>query len=130
MVDRIASAWLIRRFIDRAARFKFVGGRGYRPGRGEVRFDMAGAEYTHDGDRCTFEVLLERFELRSAALQAIAEIVHDLDLEDGRHRREETSGVRRMIAGISLETAEDGARLERGAAMFDGLHASFAKRRR
>ena len=55
MVDRIASAWLIRRFIDRAARFKFVGGRGYRPARGEVRFDMAGAEHTHEGERCTFE---------------------------------------------------------------------------
>ena len=129
MVDRIASAWLIRRFVDRTARFKFVGGRGYRPARGEVRFDMAGAEYTHEGERCTFEVLLERFELRSAALRAIGEIVHDLDLEDERHGRPEASGVRRMIAGLALGSTDDGERLQRGTVIFDGLHASFEQPR-
>jgi hypothetical protein len=130
MVDRIASAWLIRRFIDRAARFKFVGGRGYRPARGEVRFDMAGAEHTHEGERCTFEVLLERFELLSTALRAIGEIVHDLDLEDERFGRPEASGVRRLIAGLALASAEDGERLERGAVVFDGLYASFQQPRK
>jgi hypothetical protein len=130
MVDRIASAWLIRRFIDRAARFKFVGGRGYRPARGEVRFDMAGAEHTHEGERCTFEVLLERFELRSTALRAIGDIVHDLDLEDERFKRPEASGVRRLIAGLALASAEDGERLERGTVVFDGLYASFQQPRK
>ena len=57
-VDRIASAWLIRRFIDPEARFKFVPGKGYEPEPGEIRFDMFEAEFTHEGDRCTFEVLL------------------------------------------------------------------------
>jgi hypothetical protein len=127
MVDRISSAWLIRRFIDRTARFKFVGGRGYKPVRGEVRFDMASGEYTHEGERCTFEVLLDRFELRSAALRAIGEIVHDLDLEDERYQRPEASGVRRLIAGLALSSAEDGERLERGAVVFDGLYASFER---
>ena len=59
-VDRIASAWLIRRFIDPQARFKFVPGKGYRPEPAELRFDMFEAEFTHEGDKCTFEVLLER----------------------------------------------------------------------
>jgi Chromate resistance exported protein len=72
-VDRIASAWLIRRFIDPEAQLKFVSGKGYRPHEGELRFDMFEAEFTHEGDKCTFEVLLERCELKEPALRAIAE---------------------------------------------------------
>lgn len=72
-VDRIASAWLIRRFIDFEAQFKFVSGKGYRPHEGELRFDMFEAEFTHEGDKCTFEVLLERCALNDPALRAIAE---------------------------------------------------------
>ena len=79
-VDRMASAWLIRRFIDAAARFKFVPPKGYRPQPGEVRFDMFEAEFTHEGDACTFEVLLRRFGLgRDAGLAQLAEIVHELE---------------------------------------------------
>src|SRR5574342_100540 len=63
-IDRMASAWLIRRFIDGAARFKFLSARGVRPAPGEVRFDMYDAEFTHDGAACTFEVLIDRFGLR------------------------------------------------------------------
>jgi hypothetical protein len=99
MVDRIASAWLIRRFIDPSARFKFVNGRGYRSRPGELRFDMAGAEFTHQDDHCTFEVLVEQFRLRDSALKPIAEIVHDLDLEDDTFQRPEAAGVDRMIVG-------------------------------
>src|SRR3546814_10037846 len=57
-VDRIASAWLIRRFIDPEASFKFVEGKGYVPEPDELRFDMADAEFTHEGDRCSFETLV------------------------------------------------------------------------
>jgi len=64
-VDRIASAWLIRRFIDPQAQFKFVSGKGYRPQEGELRFDMFEAEFTHEGDKCTFEVLLDRCGLKT-----------------------------------------------------------------
>src|SRR5436190_16511627 len=82
--DRIASAWLIRRFIDPEARFKFVAGKGYRPREGELRFDMFEAEFTHEGDKCTFEALLQRADLKEPALRAIAEIIHDFDLMDDK----------------------------------------------
>src|SRR5262249_27879711 len=83
-VDRIGSAWLIRRFIDPEARFKFVPGKGYRPDEGELRFDMFQAEFTHEGDKCTFEVLLGRTALKDPALRAIGEIIHDIDLRDNK----------------------------------------------
>ncbi len=129
MVDRIASAWLIRRFIDPAARFKFVAGRGYRPGRGEIRFDMSGAEFTHEGGRCSFEVLVERFGLTEPALRPIAEIVHDLDLEDARYGREETAGIGRMIVGLALASDRDEVRIAQGKAVFDTLYQSFRRPR-
>lgn len=122
-VDRIASAWLIRRFIDPEARFKFVVPQGYRPTRGELRFDMFEAEYTHEGDRCTFETLLRRFALEDAALGRIAEIVHDIDLRDDKYAREDTAGIERVLAGIAAACPDDDGRLERGAAMFDDLYA-------
>src|SRR5262249_15070520 len=83
-VDRMASAWLIRRFIDPAARFKFVSARGYEPEKGELRFDMFEAEFTHEGDRCTFEVLLQRLKLTDAALRPIGEIFEYIDLNDSQ----------------------------------------------
>src|SRR5439155_14472053 len=98
-VDRMASAWLIRRFIDPDARFKFVVARGYQPEAGEVRFDMFEAEYTHKGDRCTFEVLVEGFCLRDSALLPIAQIVHDIDLKDSKFELQETAGIDHLVAG-------------------------------
>jgi hypothetical protein len=127
MIDRIASAWLIRRFIDTGARFKFVAARGYRAARGELRFDMSGAEFTHEGDRCTFETLVERFQLRDSALRPIAEIVHDLDLKDGRYERPETTGLDRMIVGIALTSRDDKARVAQGALALDNLYEYFRK---
>jgi hypothetical protein len=125
-VDRIASAWLIRRFIDPQAKFKFVSGKGYRPHPGELRFDMFEAEFTHEGDKCTFEVLLERGTLKDPALRAIAEIIHDIDLKDDKYGRAETAGVKSLIAGIALPGTEDEQRLARGAVLLDGLYDSFA----
>lgn len=124
-VDRIASAWLIKRFIDAAAKLKFVPARGYKPQPGELRFDMFDAEYTHEGDRCTFEVLLQRCGLRDPALAAIAEIVHDIDLKDGKYEREEASGIARLISGITMATTDDNQRIARGAEAFDSLYAYF-----
>src|SRR5580765_705846 len=92
-VDRISSAWLIRRFIDPAARFKFVPAKGYRPAAGELRFDMFQGEYTHEGDRCTFETLLLRFGLTDPALRALGEIVHDVDCKDEKFGRAEAAGI-------------------------------------
>lgn len=129
-VDRIASAWLIRRFIDPRARFKFVPARGYRPEPEELRFDMYQGEYTHEGERCTFETLLDRFALDDPALRAIGEIVHDIDLKETTFGREETAGVAAMIAGITRSREEDEERIARGAALLDDLHAHFGRRAR
>ncbi|HET8541097.1 MAG TPA: chromate resistance protein ChrB domain-containing protein [Anaeromyxobacter sp.] len=122
-VDRMASAWLVRRFIDPEARFKFVPAKGYVPAEGELRFDMFEAEFTHEGDLCTFEVLVRRFGLADPALRAIGEIVHDIDLKDAKYGREEAAGIGRLVAGIAAAHAGDEARLERGAALFDDLYA-------
>jgi hypothetical protein len=124
-VDRIASAWLVRRFIDPEARFKFVASKGYVPSPGELRFDMFEAELTHEGDRCTFEVMLDRFGLDDAGLRALGEIIHDIDLKDARFGRPEKAGIERLLAGIALTQKDDEARLSRGAALFDDLHESF-----
>ena len=124
-VDRIASAWLIRRFIDPQAQFKFVGPKdyGYQPQKGELRFDMFEAEYTHEGDRCTFETLLRRFALDDPALAEIAEIVHEIDLHDEKFDRADAKGIERVLAGIAAAHSEDAIRLERGGALFDDLYA-------
>ncbi len=128
-VDRIASAWLIRRFIDAEARFKFVPAKGYVPEQGELRFDMFEAEFTHEGDRCTFEVLLIRAGLNDPALAAIAEIVHDIDLKDTKFGRTEASGIAHLIEGLSAAHQDDQARVERGAAMLDDLYGYFRAKR-
>lgn len=124
-IDRIASAWLIRRFVDPAARFKFVPGRSYAPRAGEVRFDMFEGEYTHEGDRCTFEVLVQRAGLDDPALGAIGEIIHDIDLKDGKFGREETPGIRTVMSGIAAAHRDDEQRLSRGAAVLDDLYEYF-----
>jgi hypothetical protein len=129
-VDRIASAWLIRRFIDPDARFKFVPAKGYEPEPGELRFDMYEGEYTHEGDHCTFEVLLSRAGLNDPALAAIGEIVHDIDLKDAKFGREEASGIARVMDGIAAANKEDERRLERGAAVLDDLYEVFRRKRR
>jgi hypothetical protein len=128
-VDRMASAWLIRRFIDRAARFKWVPAKGYVPEDGELRFDMFEAEFTHVGNLCSFEVLMQRTGLVDRALKAIAEIVHDIDIKDDRYRRPESAGVASLVAGIALTSADDDERLVRAAAAFDQLYEVFARKR-
>jgi hypothetical protein len=124
-IDRIASAWLIGRFIDSRAQFKFVAPEGYRPRPGELRFDMFEAEYTHEGDACTFETLVARFGLGDRAFRVIAEIVHDIDCKEARFGRPEAPGIERLIAGIAKQHPEDTARLAHGAALFDALYAAL-----
>jgi len=126
-VDRMASAWLIHRFIDPAARFKFVADDGYRPSKGELRFDMFEGEFTHEGERCTFETLLDRFAMDDDALRSIAEVVHDIDLKDGKFAREDAAGIERVIAGIAASNPDDAARLERGYQLFDDLYALLSR---
>ena len=128
-VDRIASAWLIRRFIDRKARFRFVPARGWKQRRGELRFDMSDAEYTHAGEDCTFETLVKRFALRDEALIAIGEIVHDIDLKDGKFGRAEAPGIASLIAGIAQRHREDEVRLLHGSEVFESLYEHFGRKR-
>jgi hypothetical protein len=128
-VDRMASSWLIRRRIDPDARFKFVTERNYRAGENELRFDMFEGEYTHDADRCTFEVLLDLVPERDAALQSIAEIVHDLDIKDHRFERPEAAGIQQLLEGIMAGSPDDEERVRRAADLFDDLYRSFARTR-
>jgi len=124
-VDRIASAWLIRRFIDPDARFRFVDPDTYRPMPGELRFDMFEGEFTHEGDRCTFETLVHRFGLESdPALKTIAEVVHDIDMKDGKYDRPDTAGVESLLMGIARSSPNDEERVVHGGALFAALYAS------
>jgi hypothetical protein len=129
-VDRIASAWLIRRFIDSAAKLKYVEAKGYDPEPGELRFDMLNGEFTHEGELCTFEVLLARMGSDDEALKHIAEIVHDIDLRDGRYKREETTGFTALITGICLEQRTDDGRLTAGSTMLDAFYRAMQQRGR
>ena len=128
-VDRIASAWLIRRFIDRRATFRFVEPNRYAHRDGELRFDMFEAEYTHVGDACSFETLVSQFVPDDGALREIAEIVHDIDCKDAKFRREEAAGLARMIAGIAAFSSNDEDRVEQGTTLFDNLYAAFGGKR-
>jgi hypothetical protein len=126
-VDRIASAWLIRRFIDPAASFKYVTEKSYAHEAGELRFDMFDGEFTHEGDLCSFETLLRRFGLPDPALVAIGEIIHDVDLKESKFARPETAGLERLIDGIGAPLREDDERLARGSAVLDDLYESFKR---
>ncbi len=128
-VDRIASAWLIKRFIDTDATLKFVPPKGYAPEDGELRFDMFEAEYTHEGDRCTFEVLAQRFQVADAGVAAIGEVVHDIDVRDGKFARPETPGVERLINGIALTQPDDQARIALGGQLLDALYEAWRRKR-
>ena len=129
-VDRMASAWLIRRFIDPKAEFKFVASRAYHHQPGELRFDMFDGEFTHQGELCTFEVLLARFEITDVALRAIAEIIHDIDLKDDKYGRPDNAGFEHLINGIAMAHPEDEVRLQRASAVLDDFHEYYKRRRR
>ncbi len=125
-VDRMASAWLIRRFVDRDARFDFVPDR-HRVPPDAVPFDMFGVELTHRGSDCTFEVLCARFAIRDPAVNRLAAVVHDLDLKDDRFGAPDAATVRRLIDGLQLAHEDDHALLEQGIGLFDALYRSFAE---
>jgi len=126
-VDRMSSAWLIKRFIDPTAKFKFVAARTYKAASGELRFDMYRAEFTHEGENCTFETLLKSFGLDSdCALVAIGEIVHDIDFKDDKFGRSQTPGVRAILRGLAESSPNDKARLEASRPVFDGLYAQLS----
>jgi hypothetical protein len=128
-VDRMASAWFIRRFIDPKARFRFADPSSPKRDE-EIRFDMAGGDFTHEGDRCTFETLIARAGLPDKAVRAIGEIVHDLDLKDKKFGRPEASGMRTLLDGLMARCPTDEERIDRALAIFDDLHEALGKKRR
>jgi hypothetical protein len=123
-VDRLASAWLIRQFIDPKARFGFAADREAVPAHA-VPFDMFGVEFSHQRDACTFETLCASFRVAEPAIARIAAIVHDLDLKDARFGAPECGTVGAVIEGLQLAYADDGALLEQGMTLFDSLYRSF-----
>jgi hypothetical protein len=129
-VDRIACGWLIRRFVNAEAVFKFVRGPQYVPTPGELRFDMFDGEYTHEGDRCTFEVMIQRFQLQDHALAPMAEVVHDMDLKDGKYDRSETHGFNALLTGLVASQSDDDQRMAEGFRLFENLYAYFQRRKR
>lgn len=123
-VDRMASAWLIRRFVDPEARFGFMSDRASLPSEA-VPFDMFDVEFSHRGEHCTFETLCEVFRIREAAVTRVAGIVHDLDLKDGRFGAPEASAIGMVIDGLQLLYADDDALLAQGMTLFESLYRAF-----
>jgi len=122
-VDRMASAWLIRRFIDPRAVFAFVD----KPGESDVPFDMYSGEFSHQGSLCTFEVLADRFGLTDPSITRIGQIVHDLDMKETRYAPPEAPAVGRMVEGLRHVHPADGSLLEQGIQMFEALARSFSE---
>lgn len=119
-IDRIASAWLIKRFCDPDAKFAFADAAD--AGRKGIPFDVLGAEFGHHGEDCTFETLVKRFALKDRRVKVVAEIVHEADLHDGKFTRHESTGVDLAIRALAEATPDDHELLERGMAIFDGLY--------
>ncbi len=122
-VDRMASAWLIRRFIDPKAAFAFIDEREVATlDAATVAFDVRDGAFTHVGDLCTFEVLVKSFGIKDRAVKELAEIVHDLDVKDEKYGKPETAGIEGILAGIRKTARNDADGLERGITVFEMLY--------
>ena len=124
-IDRAGSAWLIRKFIDPKARFAFA--MDARKGGSALPFDMADVEFSHHGDDCTFETFTKRFAIRDNAVQKMAEMVHDADLEDGKFQRPECIGINAVLSGWARTRISDAELLAKGIECFEGLYQSLIK---
>lgn len=125
-IDRLASAWLIKRFIDSRPRFYFVA--EGESAEGAIPFDMYGAEFTHHGEDCTFETLIKRFGLDGdSSLRGMAEIVHDIDLKDDKFRRLEAAGLDATVRGLSHLLKGDRKLLQQSSIIFDGLYSLLSE---
>jgi hypothetical protein len=125
-IDRVGSAWLIRKFIDPKAKFVFESKRP--PSQHVLTFDMLHGDFSHDGDDCTFEALIRRFGIQDQAARKIAEMIHDADLDDEKFQRNECIGIDRILKGWAKQGLPDKEILRRGFECFDALYA-FLRRR-
>jgi hypothetical protein len=124
-IDRVGSAWLIRKFIDPEAKFVFADTATGQPQ--AIPYDMLNVEISHHGEFCTFETLLDRFGIRDRAVLRIAEVIHDADLEDDKFHRVEGFGVERVFKGWAKAGLTDQEILANGFECFDGLYAEFKR---
>jgi len=124
-IDRVGSAWLIRKFIDLKARFIFDGDPARHPE--AVPYDMFEAEFSHHGDDCTFETLVKRFKITDKAVLQISRMVHDADLEDGKFATAEGVGIDRVLKGWAKNGLSDEELLTRGGECFDALYQHLKK---
>lgn len=124
-IDRVGSAWLIRRFIDSKAKFVFA---TKRPPSRRVVFDMLDGDFSHEGDNCTFETLLGRFGINDNVARKIGEMIHDADLVDDKFQRSECIGIDRVLKGWAKEGVPDDEILRRGLECFDALYAFLQRR--
>jgi hypothetical protein len=126
-VDRIASAWLIKRFIDPEAEFVFAPPAEFPAD--AIPFDAPGVELSHHGEDCTFETLVKRARLRDRRLARLAEIVHEADLRDGKYPHAEARGIDASIRALLAASSDDHQVLAHGLALFEGLYATTPGRR-
>jgi hypothetical protein len=125
-IDRVGSAWLISKFVDRKAKFVFAPKTDSVPN--AIPFDMLDAEFSHHGNNCTFETLIRRFGILDKSLTKIGEMIHDADLDDARFQRVEAVGIDRVLKGWAKEGLSDQEILRRGFECFDALY-QFLQRR-
>ena len=124
-IDRVGSAWLIRKFIDPDAKFVFANNPSETPE--AIPYDMFEVEFSHHGDCCTFETLIERFGIRDRAVGRLAELIHDADLEDDKFHRLEGFGVEQIFKGFAKQGLTDHEILSKGFECFDALYAQFKR---
>ena len=125
-IDRVGSAWLISKFIDRQPKFVFAPSADAVPG--AIPFDMLDAEFSHHGNCCTFETLIRRFAIADKVVAKIGEMIHDADLDDARFQRIEAVGIDRVLKGWAKDGLPDEEILRRGFECFDALYAFLQRR--
>jgi hypothetical protein len=124
-IDRVGSAWLIRKFIDPSAKFVFGNAPAEFPK--AIPYDMFEVEFSHHGDNCTFETLIQRFGIRDRAVLRLAELIHDADLEDDKFHRVEGFGIEQIFKGWAKQGLSDQEILGKGFECFDALYAQFKR---
>jgi hypothetical protein len=124
-IDRVGSAWLIRKFIDSDGKFMFAS--KISANQRAISFDMLDAEFSHHGEDCTFETLTKRFGIQEKVVHKIGEMIHDADLDDEKFQRNECIGIDRVLKGWAREGMPDREILRRGFQCFDGLYAFLCR---
>jgi hypothetical protein len=123
-VDRTSCPWLIRKFIDPKAEFVFVDAQADLASLDGHTFDMRGGEYSHEGDKCTFQVMLEHHDLcGDPALVEMGRIIRDADVPPSRTRRHESAGLDALIRGFQLTVPDDHEKLLLTRPLYDALYA-------